>query len=192
MPLRPQRNLKTRLLTAGLVTSAISSATFGQNYAVSTFAGSELAPYAVTGSSAQRTVTYQGQTASAPTVAVATSATGLFIADSTGKGQAAAVNEDGSINSASRPAPVGSVIALFATGDGQTSPQGVDGKTATVPYPKPRLPVSVTIADWPDTQTINGEQLKYVGGVPGEVAGLMQISVRIPAGITRVVPCRCR
>ena len=86
------------------------------------------------------------------------SAPGLFTANSTGKGQAAAVNEHGSINSASRPAPVGSVISLFDTGEGQTSPQGVDGKTATAPYPKPRLPVSVTIADWPDTQTISGDR----------------------------------
>ena len=104
-------------------------------------------PYAVTGASAQLTVTYQGQTAPPPTVAVAASAPGLFTADSTGKGQAAAVNENGSINSASRPAPIGSVISLFATGEGQTSPQGVDGKPATAPFPKPSLPVSVTIGD---------------------------------------------
>ena len=134
---------------------------------------------------------YQGQVASSPTVAVAASAPGLFTADTTGKGQAAALNEDGSVNSVSRPAPVGSVISLFATGEGQTSPQGVDGKSASARAPKPRLPVSVTVADWPDTQTMSGEQLEYVGGVPGEVAGLMQVRVAFLPASRRVVPCPC-
>lgn len=139
-------------------------------------------PYAVTGASAQITVTYQGQTAPPPTVAVATSALALFTADSTGKGRAAAVNEDGSINGPSTPAPIGSVISLFATGEGQTSPQGVDGKPATAPFPKPNFAIAVILGD-EDLQTLSGDQVQYVGGAPGEVAGLLQINLRIPAGI---------
>ena len=141
-------------------------------------------PYAVTGAGAQLTVTYQGQAAPPPTVAVADSAPGLFTADSTGNGQAAAVNENGSINSASTPASIGSVISLFATGEGQTSPRGSDGKPATAPFPTPNLSISVTIGGGQNAQTISGKQLQYVGGAPGEVAGVMQINVRIPAGIT--------
>jgi hypothetical protein len=41
-----------RLLTAVLLRSAISSSTFGQNYTVSTFAGSELGPHDIPGLSA--------------------------------------------------------------------------------------------------------------------------------------------
>jgi uncharacterized protein (TIGR03437 family) len=139
-------------------------------------------PYAVTGASARLTVTYRGQIAPPPTVAVAASAPGLFTADYTGQGQAAALNQDGTINSPSRPAPIGNVISLFATGDGRTSPQGLDGKLASGPFPKPSLPVRVVIAGW--ESIIGGEQLQYVGAAPGEVAGVLQINVRIPAGIT--------
>jgi uncharacterized protein (TIGR03437 family) len=137
-----------------------------------------IVPYEVTGNNAQVAVTYQGQSSAPTTVAVAAAAPGLFTLGSTGQGQAAAVNQDGSINTSSAPAPVGSIISLYATGEGQTSPAGVDGKPATAPLPTPVLPVTVTIGG----VTIN--DLQYVGGAPGEVAGLLQINVQIPAGIT--------
>jgi uncharacterized protein (TIGR03437 family) len=137
-----------------------------------------IVPYEVIGSSAQVTVTYQGQTSSAVTVAVAPSAPGIFTLDSTGKGQAAVVNQNYSINGASTPAPIGSIISLYATGEGQTSPPGVDGKPDSTPLPTPNLPVNVTIGG----VTVNN--LSYVGGAPGEVAGLMQINVQIPPGVT--------
>jgi uncharacterized protein (TIGR03437 family) len=137
-----------------------------------------IVPYEVTGGSAQAAVTYQGQTSSPATVSLAGSAPGLFTIGSTGQGQAAAVNQNGTINSPSTPAPIGSVISLFATGEGQTMPGGVDGKPATPPLPFPSLPVSVTIGG----MTLNG--LQFVGGVPGQVAGLLQINAVIPTGVT--------
>ena len=137
-----------------------------------------IVPYGVTGASAQVTVTYQGQTSAPMTAAVAASAPGLFTLSSTGQGQAAAVNQDGSINTPSAPAPIGSILSLYATGEGRTSPTGVDGKPATAPLPTPILPVSVSIGG----VTIN--DLQYHGGAPGEVAGLLQINVQIPVGIT--------
>jgi len=137
-----------------------------------------IVPYEVTGNNAQVTVTYQGQTSAPMTAAVAASAPGLFTLGWTGQGQAAAVNQDGSINTSSAPAPVGSIISLYATGEGQTSPAGVDGKPATAPLPTPILPVNVTIGG------VTVDNLQYVGGAPGEVAGLLQINVQIPVGIT--------
>jgi trimeric autotransporter adhesin len=138
-----------------------------------------IVPYEVTGdASALVTVTYQGQTAAAVTIALSASAPGLFTLGSTGQGQAAAINQNGTINSSSLPAPIGSIISLYATGEGQTSPAGLDGKLATTPLPAPNLPVSVTIGG----VTVNN--LQYVGGAPGEVAGLLQINVAVPAGVT--------
>ena len=137
-----------------------------------------IVPYEVTGASAQVSVTYQGQTSAPGTVAVAASAPGLFTLDSGGRGQAAAINQNGSINTVSTPARIGSVISLFATGEGQTSPPGSDGKPASGTPPTPNLLVIVTIGG----VTVNG--LQYVGGAPGEVAGLLQINVQIPSGIT--------
>jgi uncharacterized protein (TIGR03437 family) len=136
-------------------------------------------PYSVSGSTAQVTITYQGQTTAALSVPLASSAPGVFTVDSTGKGQAVIVNQNGSINSAAAPAKAGDIISLFVTGEGQTSPSGVDGKPTSAPYPHPVLPVSVIIV----SQTISAPQLEYAGGAPGEVAGMMQINVRIPSGI---------
>jgi trimeric autotransporter adhesin len=130
-------------------------------------------PYEISGGNAQVIVTYQGQTTAPTTVPVASSAPGVFTLDSTGKGQAAVVNQDGSINSAGHPAPLGSIISLFATGEGSTSPTGVDGKPAQLPLPRPLLPVTVIISG----QTVTP---LYAGGAPGEVAGVMQVNVRIP------------
>jgi uncharacterized protein (TIGR03437 family) len=136
-----------------------------------------IVPYEVTGSTAQVTVAYQGQTSGPLTVAVAGSAPGLFTLNSTGWGQAAAVNQDGSINTALTPAPIGSFISLYATGEGQTSPAGIDGKPASDSPPAPVLPVSVTIGG------VTVSNLQYAGGAPGEVSGMLQINVQIPGGV---------
>jgi uncharacterized protein (TIGR03437 family) len=136
-----------------------------------------IVPYGVTGATAQVTVTYQGQTSAAASVSVASSAPGVFSLDSTGLGQAAAINQDGvTVNGAATPAKVGDYISLYATGEGQTTPAGVDGKPASAPYPKPNLPVTVTVGG-------QNAPVQYAGGAPGMVAGLMQVNVQIPAGI---------
>jgi trimeric autotransporter adhesin len=74
-----------------------------------------------------------------------------------GTGQAAALDQDGSLNSASNPAARGSVVTFFATGQGA----GVSA-------------VSLTIGDYPAT-------LYYAGPAPGFV-GLMQINAQVPSG----------
>jgi uncharacterized protein (TIGR03437 family) len=134
-------------------------------------------PYGITGSAAQATVTYQGLTSAAFSVPVASSAPGIFTYDSSGQGPAAAVNQDGvTVNTAATPTKIGDIISLYATGEGQTTPAGVDGKPASVPYPQPNLTVTATVGG-------QNAQVKYAGGAPGEVAGLMQVNVQIPAGI---------
>ena len=136
-----------------------------------------IAPYGITGTTVQVTVTYQGQTSAAIPVSMAPSAPGIFTLDSTGQGQAAASNQDGvTVNTAATPAKVGDYISLYATGEGQTSPAGVDGKPASVPYPHPNLPVAATVGG-------QDAPVQYAGGAPGLVAGLMQVNVQIPAGI---------
>jgi uncharacterized protein (TIGR03437 family) len=54
-------------------------------------------------------------------------APGIFAADATGFGQAAAFNQDGTVNSLAHPAPVGSQISLYATGLGPTDVTVPDG-----------------------------------------------------------------
>ena len=133
-------------------------------------------PYGIGGTTAQVIVTYQGQASAALSLGVTNSSPGLFSLDSTGRGQAAAVNQDGSINGPTTPAKMGDIISIYATGEGQTTPSGVDGKPAGSPLPKPILPLSVTIGGQP-------AEVQYAGGAPDEIAGLMQLNVRIPNGI---------
>jgi uncharacterized protein (TIGR03437 family) len=137
-----------------------------------------IAPYAVSGTTTNVTVTYQGQISCTFAVSVAASSPGFFTYNSTGAGEAAAINANfGTFNSAANPVKIGDYITLFATGKGQTTPAGVDGKLATIPLPSPNLHVSATVDGIPDV-------VQYKGGVFGTIAGLMQLNLLIPAGVT--------
>ena len=142
---------------------------------------SAVAPYGVSGPNTQVTVNYQGKTSIPATIAVFPSAPGLFTGDGSGVGQAAAVNQDGTLNSPSNPAPIGSVISFFVTGGGQTSPAGVDGTVATAPLARQAIPLAVQISG-----SLVGDPyyVQYVGAAPGEIAGVTQINFQIPPGIT--------
>jgi uncharacterized protein (TIGR03437 family) len=108
----------------------------------------------------------------AATVQVADSAPGVFtIGDS---GQAVALNQDGSFNSPENPADRGSIIVLYATGEGTTDPVSVEGVAAAAPAPSLTLPVTVRIGGYP-------AEIQYAGPAPGLI-GLMQINARIPGG----------
>ena len=136
-----------------------------------------VAPYGITGTSQQVVVTDSGQMTNPFTVPSAAAAPALFTANQTGSGQAAAINATGSQpNSALNPVKIGGYISLFATGEGQTAPAGVDGQVAGATPPQPSLPVSVTVDGLPAV-------VQYAGGVPGQVAGLLQINVQIPSGV---------
>jgi uncharacterized protein (TIGR03437 family) len=140
---------------------------------------SAIVPYEVTGSSvAQVSVSYAGQS-STFAVPVAAAAPSIFTANGSGVGQAAAVNNvDSTLNSAANPVKVGGYIQLYATGEGQTSPAGMDGVLAplTLPLPAPLLAVTATVGGQNAT-------VVYAGAAPGAVAGLMQVDVLIPAGV---------
>jgi uncharacterized protein (TIGR03437 family) len=125
----------------------------------------------------QVTIAYQGQVSQPMTVPFAAAAPGLITANSTGSGQAAAINADGSLNSATSPIRAGNVLVLYATGEGRTTPPGVDGKPATVPLPTPFLVVTAMVGGQPAV-------VQYAGGAPGFVAGLMQVNVVIPVNIS--------
>ena len=89
-------------------------------------------------------VEYQGVRSDPFQIAVTATAPGLFTADSSGKGQASATNSDGvTPNSSASPAHPGSIVTLWATGEGLTDPPGVDGRLAAAVVPKPLAQVTV-------------------------------------------------
>jgi len=136
-----------------------------------------VAPYELGGAqSAFVAVGYNGQTSVGISVPVAATAPGVFTANSTGIGQAAAVNADGTINSAAHPVSLGGTISLYVTGEGVTSPGSANGAITGNSPPVPNAAVSVMIGGQAVTTT-------YVGEAPQEIAGLLQINVQIPSNI---------
>jgi len=105
----------------------------------------------------------------------------IFSATSTGTGQAAILNQDGSYNSAANPAAAGTIITFFGTGEGVLTPAGQDGRIETgglATIPKPSLPVTVTFG------TTASPQIAYAGVAPDEVDGLLQVNAQVPSGLT--------
>jgi uncharacterized protein (TIGR03437 family) len=125
-------------------------------------------------------IVYAGQVSSAYQLNSAATAPGLFTAASSGSGQGAILNQDNSLNGPANPAAKGSVVQLYLTGEGQTTPPGITGAitVATLPPPQvtpaPALPVTVLI----DRQSAF---YKFAGEAPGLVAGMMQLNVQIPS-----------
>ena len=117
-------------------------------------------PDSVSAGVAQVSVRFEGRTSASFPVQVAQYAPGVFTLDSTGKGQAIALNQDGSINSGSKASQAGNVISLYATGIG-------DG------------PVTVTIGGQWSTLT----PIKKIGGViqvDAKIAGGIQTASAVP------------
>ena len=136
-------------------------------------------PYEVAGAATTVQVVAAGQASSAFPVTVAAAAPALFTSNGSGAGPAGALNQDYSYNGPKNPAAKGSYVILYLTGEGLTSPTGVTGAVTTVAAtgpvtPQPVLPVKVLI----------GGQTAYVefaGEAPGDVSGVLQINVQIPA-----------
>jgi trimeric autotransporter adhesin len=139
---------------------------------------SAVVPYETFGkTSTEVQVVFQGQSSSTVSVPVVTAVPGIFTLNGSGQGPGAIVNQNGTVNSATNPASPGSITMIFATGEGQTNPDGTDGKPDGFPAPTP-------IAQ-PVTATIGGldADVQYAGGVAGLVAGFLQVNVRVPSGV---------
>jgi uncharacterized protein (TIGR03437 family) len=115
-----------------------------------------------------------GQVLAAAQVQVNEASPALFTASSSGSGQVAAANEDGTINSPGNPARRGTVIALFGTGQGRVAGAPADGEPAVGLAPTSEKP-RVLINNVP----VDESAVEFSGLAPGFV-GLWQINVRLP------------
>jgi uncharacterized protein (TIGR03437 family) len=102
---------------------------------------------------------------------VTPAAPGVFTL-SGGTGPAQIFLQDGSLNSATNPADPDSIITIFATGEGQTNPVGIDGTRSTDPYPQPVGQLDLRIGGRPAEIVFIAEG----SGAPG----VLQINARIP------------
>lgn len=121
-------------------------------------------------------IEYQGVASPPLTLQVSAALPGVFTANQSGQGQAAIINQDGTLNSPLNPAPAGSICSLYATGLGQTIPSLADGQISNFPsgqYPQVSQPVNVTVGGTQAT-------VQYAGAAPLSVAGLFQVNFLVP------------
>jgi uncharacterized protein (TIGR03437 family) len=143
-------------------------------------------PWSVTpGRNTQICFTYNNVKTNCLTWPVVETAPAVFTVDGV---HAAAVNQDGTLNSAEHPAPVGSIVSIWATGLGPITPAQADGTLVGLPLPANALTVGVvnewtTPGLWPcgcgGGSGSNPFVVTYAGPAPYLVAGTSQINFQV-------------
>lgn len=151
-----------------------------------------IVPYEIAGRSTTTViVSYQSQQSAGISQLVASQAPGIYTFSATGAGQSAVLNQNGSYNGpnggitvggqnvSTTPAPVGTVVAVFMTGGGQTNPSSVTGTVTPNLGTLYKIPGTVTA-------TINGVNapVQFAGAAPALITGVIQVNITIPAGVT--------
>jgi uncharacterized protein (TIGR03437 family) len=137
-----------------------------------------VAPWSLTpGQTTQVCVSYQGITTNCLTWPVDKASPGVYTLDGV---HAAALNQDGTLNSADNPAPVGSIVSIFTTGLGPIVPVQTDGDLIGLPLPANVLqPVVQAIQLVPlFGATFTSLEVTFAGPAPFLVAGITQINIR--------------
>ena len=138
-----------------------------------------VAPWSLTpGKNTQVCASYNDVNTNCVTWTVVQSAPAVFTWDGT---NAVALNQDGSLNSASNPAAAGSIVTIWATGLGPITPVPIDGALVQLPLPVNVLPVSLQ-GSWCFPFTCSSfptYDVTYAGPAPFMVAGASQINFRV-------------
>ena len=127
-------------------------------------------PFEASAGSVILNVTADSAAAGNETLALSALAPGLFLLP---QGTAAAVNQDGSVNSQARPASAGSIISAYLTGLGPVNPAIATGAAA------PSTPLSYVAATVTATIGNVNAPVKFAGLAPG-FAGLYQVNILVP------------
>jgi uncharacterized protein (TIGR03437 family) len=106
-----------------------------------------------------------------------------------GTNSAVALNQDGSVNSATNPAVLGSIVSVFANGLGSITPQQAEGALVNLPLANNVFLVTVQ-ALVPDPNSPRGvgrievaAEVTYNGPAPFRVAGISQVNFRLNTNI---------
>jgi uncharacterized protein (TIGR03437 family) len=134
------------------------------------------APFELSGHSGTNvTLTYNGATLGPIPMGLRFADPGLFRAQLGFSTQALAINQDGTWNSSSSPAPRGSVVTLFGDGFGPTVPACATGAASGSDSATPTtLAPSLSV-------TLGGNPTQSAGGVLGLACGVIQIQLPIPS-----------
>lgn len=139
-----------------------------------------VAPWSLTpGQNAQVCVSYNDVNTNCLTLPVVQATPAVFMVDAQ---YAAALNQDGTYNSAGNPAAPGSIVTVYATGLGPITPSQPDGSLIGVPLPANTLTFGVEAVEpfGPSGPEVYLPfDVQYAGPAPTLVAGVSQINFRI-------------
>jgi uncharacterized protein (TIGR03437 family) len=133
-------------------------------------------PWSVAGPATKICVTYKSVPTNCLTYQVAEALPGVFTTDGT---HAAAVNQDGTPNTLTNPAPPNSIVMIYATGLGPINPPQADGSLVGAPLPVDTLPVelrSMCMFNWLFGCSFNTYAPGHAGPALNLVAGASQIN----------------
>ena len=184
----PANPASLTLDSTGKVSTSIGGVTvsFGGYLAPLTYAGSgqinAVVPYEVAGSASPSVqVTYGGQTSNEISLQLTNTTPAIFTQNSSGTGAGVILNQDYSPNTQANPAAPGSVVQIYMTGEGLTTPAQATGAVTPVNAsgvgpltPAPQGSITVLIGGQPT-------EVMWDGEAPGLVAGVLQVNAMVPA-----------
>jgi uncharacterized protein (TIGR03437 family) len=138
-----------------------------------------IVPYGVTGSIAKVQVFNNNVASNAVTEWISNTAPGVLTQSQNGLGYGDVIHLDGTLVNANSPAQIGETVSVYLTGLGAVSPTIPDGAAG------PSDPNALAKAAATITAYIGGVQatVGYAGLAP-QLAGLYQINLTVPAGLT--------
>jgi len=120
------------------------------------------------------TVEYNNATVGSTTAKVVEAYPGIFRLNPGVSAQAAAVNQDGTVNGPSNPAAPGSIVSIWGTGFGSIDPPCATGGL----NPDAAVDLDQTVWLWDYKQ---GNPAAYAGSAPGMLCGVDQINMVVPS-----------
>ena len=189
------------VVVGGFVTTSLSnvSATVDGHSAAMVYVSqnqiSIQVPYEVSIGADKAIVVTNGVASANSTVTTIATAPGIFTANGTGTGQAAALNYDAttklySLNTGTNLANIGDVIVLYLTGEGIYNSPPLSGTASDDGYIVPLALSPLPQVSPAPTVTIGGQAADvtnaafFAGPIPGSMLGLLQINAVVPSGAT--------
>lgn len=133
---------------------------------------------------------YNNATTNCLTLPVVTATPAVFTADGI---YAAALNQDGSYNTADNPTPPGSIVSVWATGLGPITPAQADGTPIGLPLPANSFTFGVEAVYALGPSGVVTEFLpfdvQYAGPAPALVAGVSQINFKVESFVSYGTIC---
>lgn len=177
--LGPATGLSFTLDSAGMVSTTLAGVRvfFGDLAAPITYASATqvnaIVPYEIDGQTQTvARVEYLGTRSSGASLQVGATSPGIFTMDSSGSGQALAINQDGTLNGPSNPAARGSYVTVYFTGGGITNPPGLTGSVTGSVLKWFASKVSVTVGG-------QSAEVSFAGAAPALIDGVGQLNIRL-------------